>query len=239
MSSIQIQPVWALKSMNGLINLYDHQIIRSMFRILIFILLTGPQVFAQYEDYGSYETFSDLDKYQRDYGLIFTPSLIYTTIEESNQVGTNTVSDRSRGLLFYDIRLGYVFRGGFYFGLLYAGETQEVNSSAPTTSRESLGISFGYLRHGWSLSGTFFPYSKQTLTNTTDVSQYSEGLGFQVDAAYYFRIGNYFSVGPQLVFKSINYGQAESATTSVNANASSTHSVFTPMLSMIINLYRG
>ncbi len=209
--------------------------------IVVLILFFSFPAFSQYEDYQSYETFSDLDKYERDYGLIFTPGLMYSNVDENNQVAVAPVNNRTRGLLFYDARLGYVFRSGFFFGILYAGETQDINSGGTKTSRESVGMSLGYIKWGWAFTGTFFPYSKQEILipGNTDVATYSEGLGFQVDAAYYFRLGRYFSVGPQFVYKSLRYGKAESATTSVNANASSQHSVFTPMISMIINLYRG
>ncbi len=208
-------------------------------RIFLFIILFAHSaVQAQYEDYKSYETFSDLDKWQRDYGLVFSPSLFYNRIDENNQVTGGGVADRTRSFLFYDIQLGYIFRNGFYFGVLYTGETQDIDGSAPLTSRTSLGASFGYVKYGWALKGTFFPYSKQALENVAE-SDYTEGLGFQVDATYYFRLGRFLSIGPQLVYKSFRYGKAESASTNVTADASSQHDVFTPMISFLINIYRG
>lgn len=212
-----------------------------MIRTLVIVLLISTSGWAQYEDYQSYETFSELDRYQRDYGLIFVPSLMYMNIQESNEVTGGTANDRGRGVFLYDVRLGYIFRGGFYFGILYAGESQDIENSAtslPTTNRESVGMSFGYIYKGWSFVGTVYPYSKQSLENA-DALTYSEGFGYQLDAAYYFRMGRYFSIGPQLVFKSIDYGKAENAVTNVNTDASASHTVFTPMISMIINLYRG
>ncbi len=206
--------------------------------IFIFVLLCSSLSFGQYEDYKSYETFSDLDKWQRDYGLVLVPSLFYNRIEENNEVTSGGVSDRTRSLLFYDIQLGYIFRNGFYFGVLYTGESQDIDDSSPLTNRESLGASIGYIKYGWAFKGTLFPYSKQALENVT-VSDYTEGWGYQLDAAYYFRLGRFFSIGPQLVFKSFQYGKAESAATSVTTDANSQHDVFTPMLSILINLYRG
>lgn len=210
-----------------------------MLKIIIAVLLTSTAAFSQYEEYESYQTFSDIDKYQRDYGLVVIPSLMYSSVDESNEVTGASVNDRARDLFFYDFKIGYIFRGGFYFGLLYAGESVDINSNSPKTTRESLGASIGYIRHGWSLAATLFPYSKQDLDGTADVAKYSEGLGFQLDAGYFFRLSPYFSLGPQLTYKSIQYSDAESATTSVTADANSTHSVFTPMLTLMINLYRG
>lgn len=210
-----------------------------MFRVLIFLILVPISAFGQYEDYESYDTFEDLDKYQRDYGLIFSPSIIATYVDEQNQVNGGTVSDRERNLLFYDLRFGYIFRGGFYFGMLYSGETVDINDGVPKNSRTSFGMSIGYIRKGLSLGAHYFPYSKQTLDGTTDVEEYSEGMGFQLDVAYYFRLGRFVSIGPQLVYKSISYGEGESATTNVDADASSQHTVVTPMFTILINLYRG
>ncbi len=210
-----------------------------MSKILLLIFLVSVHAHAQYEEYESYETFTELDKFQRDYGLILSPSFMYSSIEENNQVSGATPTDRTRSLLFYDLRLGYIFRGGFYFGILYSGETENINDSAPETTRESVGLSFGYTRKGWSVTGTFIPYSKQSLQNTLDYSAYTEGMGYQIDGAYYFRLGRFFSIGPQLVFKSLKYGKGENVSTSVNQDATSQHDVLTPMLSMVINLYRG
>jgi hypothetical protein len=87
--------------------------------------------------------------------------------------------------------------------------------------------------------GTFFPYSKQELENTADISRYSEGLGFQLEAGYFFRLNRHFSIGPQFVYKNIQYGEGVDALTSVSGDASSSHTIFTPMVSLLINLYRG
>jgi hypothetical protein len=206
--------------------------------LLATFLWIPTMVSAQYEDYKSYETFSELDKWERDYGLIFSPTLFYNRINEDNEISAGTAGDLSRSLLFYDFQLGYIFRSGFYFGVLYTGETQDINGSAPLTTRSSLGASFGYIRRGWSFKATLFPYSQQALENQA-VSDYTEGLGYQVDVGYYFRLGRFVSLGPQLVYKSFRYGKAENATTNVTTDASSQHDVFTPMISFLFNLYRG
>jgi hypothetical protein len=210
---------------------------------LIFVLCLISSVSrAQYEDYDSYETFSELDRFERDFGLMMTPSFMYLDVNEDNDVTNVTVNDRIRGLLFYDIRLGYGFHSGFYFGILYSGETQNVENSATSSlqnSRESIGLTVGYIKRGWALTASFLPYSKKTAsTEVTDIAVYSEGMGFQLDAAYYFRLGRFVSVGPQLTFRSIQYRKGEQAANQVNSDANSQHTIFTPMISMIFNLYR-
>ena len=212
-----------------------------MLKILLSALFFASTALGQsaYEEYESYQTFTDIDKYQRDYGLVFLPAMMYTSVDENNSLDNGgSINSRGRDLFFYDVKLGYIFRGGFYFGLQYSGDAVDINGSQPKNTRESVGISFGYNRAGVALTGTFFPYSKQTLEGA-DAAQYSDGMGFQLDAAYYFRLGNYFSFGPQLTYKSIQYTEAESASTNVNFDANSTHGIFTPMLAIMINLYRG
>jgi len=212
-----------------------------MRQLLSFLILFSLPAFshAQYEEYESYQTFSDLDKYQRDYGLVLLPGAVYYSIQEANSVSGATVSDRKRNVLFYDVRMYYIFRGGFTFGLLYGGESQDINGGAPKTERSNIGLTFGYIKWGWTVLSTYLPYSIQTLSGTADVSEYSKGSGFQLDFAYHFRLGNHFSIGPQITYKNIQYKEAESATTSIDTTSSSTHSVVVPMISIMINLFRG
>ena len=195
--------------------------------------------YGQYEEYESYQTFSDLDQYQRDFGLVLLPSAIYYSVNESNSVTGSTVNDRKRDVSLYDLRMYYIFRGGFTFGLLYGVESQDINGGGPKTDRTNIGLTFGYIKWGWTALASYLPYSVQTLSGTADISEYSKGSGVQLDMAYHFRLGRYFSIGPQITFKSINYKEGESVATGSDATASSTHTVLTPMISMMFNLFKG
>lgn len=207
--------------------------------ILTIVLLFSLPLHAQYDEYESYQTFSDLDKYQRDFGLVVLPAGVYYLIDENNEVPGAGVTDRQREVMLFDVRMAYIFRGGFTFGLLYSGESQDINRGGPKTQRNSIGLTFGYIKWGWTFMGSYLPYSVQTLSGTTDVSEYSKGSGFQLDFAYHFRLGRFFSIGPQLTYKNIIYKEAESAATSVDADSNSKHSVLVPMVSVMINLFRG
>ncbi|MCJ8275294.1 MAG: hypothetical protein MJK18_00495 [Bdellovibrionales bacterium] len=207
--------------------------------LIIFATLFSVNSWAQYEDYESYQTFSDLDEYQRDYGLVFMPAATFFQVDENNSVSGQNVNNRKREIFLYDLKLYYIFRGGFTFGLLYGNERQVVNSNAPKTERTNIGLTFGYVRWGWTALATYLPYSIQTLEGTADISEYSKGTGVQVDLAYHLRLSRWFSVGPMMSYRYINYDQAENATTSVNANASSTHSEFIPFISLMFNIHRG
>jgi hypothetical protein len=223
---------------NGLIIYFKKINNETMFSKITFILLVCSSAIAQYEDYESYQTFSDLDQNQRDYGLTLLSSFIYTDISESNSVTGQTFSDRKRNLLIYDFKMGYIFRGGFYFGLLYSGDTQDIDTTSPKTNRESLGLTFGIVRRGFSFMGSYMPYSRQSISGALDVTEYSKGSGFQLDFSYYFRLGRFLSIGPQLAYKSYQYNEAEDLT-NFDSTANSKHRVLTPMLSLLINLYRG
>ncbi|MCB0378841.1 MAG: hypothetical protein KDD33_10135 [Bdellovibrionales bacterium] len=208
-------------------------------RLFLMILLFCQVAGAQYEKYEAYQTFSDLERYERDYGLAFLVSGVSYLIDEKNQVSGTSVNDRSRLVTLMDLKLSYIFRGGFYFGILFGSESQNINRGGPKTSRESLGFSFGYVRYGWTFLGSWLAHSVQKVEGATDVSEYAKGSGFQLDLAYHWRLNSYFSLGPQLSYKSITYREAESATGAVDADADSTHNILVPMVSLIINLYRG
>ena len=207
--------------------------------ILISTFLGFDQASAQYEDYSSYQSFTDLDEAQTDYGLYFSPSLMYLAVDEDNEINNFNATDRSRGVLAYDLKLGYIFRDGFSFGILFSADNVTVNGGNPENDRESVGLNFGYMTGGFAISATYFLTSTQNLTGAGDVSQYSEGTGYQVDVGYFYRLNSFFSLGPQIVYKSFTYTEGESATTRLKADASSTHTFFTPMFAMFFNLYRG
>jgi hypothetical protein len=209
-------------------------------KLIILSLLFVPHLaWSQYEDYASYDSFTELDNRQKDWGLVFLPSFIYTSTSEANETTGATAIDYERTTLSYDVRIGYIFKSGFYFGCLYAGENSDVDNSLPETSRTSFGFSFGYIKWGFQAAATFYPYSRQEITSAPNIVQsYSKGTGFQVDVGYLYRLNDTFSVGPQLVYKSINYGEAISTTNAVT-DANSAHNIFTPMLAVMINLYRG
>ncbi len=64
-------------------------------------------------------------------------------------------------------------------------------------------------------------------------------MGVQLDAGYFFRVSPYISIGPQFVYKNLRYGKATNAVTNVSSDSSSSHTIFTPMVSLLFNLYRG
>ena len=190
---------------------------------------------AQYEDYEGYQNFGLDESRYTEYGFAFTPSLIYLDITEDNQYTGGTATDRSRTVGLYDLRLGYFFRRGFYFGMAYSLENQKINQSGVETDRTSIGMTLGYKKRGWTLFATYFLHSAQTLENTSDnITDYSKGSGFQFDFSYHFKVSPFFSLGPMVTYKSFQYKEAQNSSNSTT-DASSTHSALTPMLSLMFH----
>lgn len=173
-------------------------------------------------------------------GVLFAPALTYLTISETNSVSSlPTASNHNRNLSFYDIKLGHVFEGGFYFGVAYAIESQDIDNGGPKTNRDSFGISAGYKYEGFLGIAHYYLTSKQKVTSTTDpVGDYSDGSGFQIDLSYHWFITDYFGIGPMLSYKSFSYKKAEAITTGTDYSSSANHSLFLPMVNMIFYLYK-
>ena len=191
---------------------------------------------AQYQEYDDYQSFGLDESRYTGYGFAFTPSLIYLDINEDNQYTGGTATDRTRTVSLYDLRLGYFFRKGFYFGMAYAIENQKINQNGVKTDRTSIGMTLGFKKKGWTLFAAYYLHSAQTLENAGDfITDYSKGSGFQFDFAYHFKVTHFFSLGPMVTYKSFQYKEAQNITNSTTT-ANSTHSTLTPMLSLMFHL---
>lgn len=211
---------------------------------ILFILLTlfaTDQAHAR--DYGDYHS----DPYEREsdhssskgrhWGYLFMPSFTYVDINEENSVTGGTPNNYRRGLTLMDFKLGHTFRGGFYFGLMYSNEFHGVSDLDLVNSRESFGVSLGFIKSGWSLLGTYFFQSRQQIEPDTEpYVEYDDGMGFQIEVGYHFSLNKYIHVGPTLVYKNFQYGEAEDSA-GTDAEADSNHSLVTPMLSFIFVLH--
>lgn len=120
--------------------------------------------------------------------------------------------------------LGSIFADQFIVGFTYNAynlTTQRPaveggdSSERETTQRSEYGPTLGYTRNGWRLLLTsFLSGSKQvdrknvdsTGTTTGDVTFKNTRLsGYQISLGYTFALGNYFEIGPSLVYKTLTY----------------------------------
>ena len=204
---------------------------------LLFVLLSFFNT-AEAKDYDDYHKDHSTTTTNNHWGYLLMPSMTYIDINEDNEVPAGaTADDYRRGVTLLDVKLGHTFRGGFYLGVMYANESHGISDADLVNSRESFGVSIGFLKSGWSLIGTYFFHSRQLIEPDTEpYVEYDAGSGFQVELGYHFRVNRYFHVGPTVAYKSFMYAEAEDAT-GTDADADSIHTMITPMLSMVFVLH--
>jgi len=156
--------------------------------------------------------------------IVFSPGLFYHASEETN-LGTDSESTET----FYDIKLGVTLSNNIYLGAIYASDTNDVGSTEFT--RTSYGASIGYMQPmGWYLMGHYFISSEYERGTTTT---YQDGSGFQFDVGYMFDLGSGFFVGPQLTYKTFEYGEAESGGNTVEISDTD-GTDFLPMINLAV-----
>lgn len=156
--------------------------------------------------------------------IVFSPGLFYHASEE-----TNTGTDSERTQTFYDIKLGVTLSNNIYLGAIYASDTEDVGSG--DIARTSYGATVGYMQpSGWYLLGHYFISSEVEFSGG---GEYGDGSGFQFDVGYMFQFGNSFYVGPQLSYKTFEYGEATAggATTDIDDTDATD---FLPMVNLAV-----
>ena len=210
---------------------------------LLFVLLSFFNT-AEARDYGDYHNDHDNDSSSSrtadHWGYLLMPSFTYIDVDEDNEVpgGATAANDYRRGVTLFDAKLGHTFRGGFYVGVMYANELHGISDIDLANTRESFGVSAGFLKGGWSVIATYFFHSRQLIEPDTEpYVEYDDGQGFQIELGYHFQVNSFLHIGPTIAYKNFTYAEAEDAT-GVDADADSNHTMLTPMLSMIFVLHK-
>lgn len=120
-------------------------------------------------------------------GVLFDFGLYYG---QSAAVSSPVVGNEwDQTITLYDIKIGYVTTGGFYFGGEYAGrnETTPGGTTNGGTSAAGLGYFFG---NGFGLRG-FYRWNETW-------GAYKSGSGYQIDFGYMTSVSSNFYLGIQL-----------------------------------------
>jgi hypothetical protein len=117
-----------------------------------------------------------------------------------------------------DVKLGYVLPMGLYLGGMYAS-TSEKNGTV-TDKGSSIGPTIGY----FSMMGfyTLFTYYIIGQMDSTPPNKFTGGKGPQVDVGWVFPISAYFSIGPQITWRSLEYNKFETAGVSLDSDYKAT-----------------
>lgn len=135
-------------------------------------------------------------------GFNFAPALFYSKSESKDNV-SGTKSEQN--VLILSLRVGVTMSGGFYLGGLYEMETTDSGSTDLTD--KNLGVSAGFTSDG---SFIVFHYIFNSIDEISATSEYS-GSGYGLDFGHQFKISNSFSIGPQFIYRAINYNKLKTS----------------------------
>lgn len=144
--------------------------------------------------------------------VYISPSLFLR--QQSTSSGSGTTSTTEERL--FNFKLGYQFSSGFMFGASIHNEQVNANSNM-----SAKGVSLGYASKGYYL---MFSYMLES-TN----GNYTEGKGYVLDLGYLFGMGSTFSLGPEIFYRSFEYGKLS------GASVTYTTSLLTPAILASLN----
>lgn len=152
--------------------------------------------------------------------FVLNPNVTYTSDKTEGDAGDGESSRFS-----LDLRAGFVGSSGLFLGGTYgyealdfgAGDDAKFSSIAPTV---------GYF------GGNFLAMLSYHFIAETDFGpgKYTEGAGPQVDVGYVLPVNSNFAIGPQLRWRSIEYGKVEAG--GGEMEASITRTSLEPMVNL-------
>jgi hypothetical protein len=146
--------------------------------------------------------------------IVVSPGISYTSdkvdvTQPASISGASYETQETR----VDMRLGYILPMGLYLGANYAHVGQTIGNDS--SSGYLAGPSIGYFSHG---TGFYGLLTYHVMGEMGDSTKFTGAQGPQVDVGWIFPITSVFSIGPQLTWRSIEFGNIESGGTSVNTD---------------------
>ena len=139
--------------------------------------------------------------------IAFSPSFSYFK-QEDESAG---VAAGELEITTYDFKLGYVHSSGLFLGGMY--QTSKYNDDKAFAVGPTLGF-----KH-YSGFYALFTYFLMAEYEVAGGGTFTDGMGPQIDVGWMFPLTYMFYIGPQISYRSLNYGKAEAAGgTSVDAD---------------------
>ncbi|RME14411.1 MAG: hypothetical protein D6797_08890 [Bdellovibrio sp.] len=140
--------------------------------------------------------------------FIFNPGFFF-------RVDTRRLSSMSTTKILYgDLNFGYQYASGWYIGMLYSTENEQVVSeNFPSTGidtkynylRSSLGLSGGYIYGSYYARFHVLTLARWDIDENTHKAVYLGGWGGQIDLGLNFELFPNFLLGPKITYKYIIY----------------------------------
>lgn len=141
--------------------------------------------------------------------IVVSPGVSY--ISDKRDETTPGVSSSESQETLIDARLGYILPMGLYLGGMYSS----TNSNGTDNSGNMMGPTVGYFS---STTGFYSLLTYHISGEFGDTTKYTGAQGPQVDVGWIFPVTRYFSIGPQLTWRSIEYSKRETAGVSVDTD---------------------
>jgi hypothetical protein len=158
--------------------------------------------------------------------LVISPGVGY--ISQSTEESTPNTTNTSSTSTMLDFRLGYVLPMGLYVGGTYSHMNQEF--CAGNTCTDSSGFLLGPTVGYFSMMGFYTLLTYHIMGESGDGPTNTGGRGPQVDVGWVFPITAYFSLGPQLTWRNVEYEQQEN--NGVTVDTDENNSFIAPYISL-------
>lgn len=112
-----------------------------------------------------------------------------------------TIGDAETTTAIYDLKIGYIFPNGIYFGGISHTKNFDVNST--NEKRSASGATLGYHNAGWFGDFSYFLNAQREV----GAIEFKDGTGYGLDVGYHSLISTNFFVGLQLSYKSFSYAK--------------------------------
>lgn len=148
--------------------------------------------------------------------FVIAPGLNYSTSSVEQNGGESESNSTT-----IDLKVGYILPMGLYVGGMYSLiDSESCNGGCTDTGGNLVGPSVGY----FSMMGfyTLLTYHIMGERNQGASSKYTGAQGPQVDLGWVFPLSSYFSIGPQISWRSIEFDKFESNGTSTDTDLKAT-----------------
>ena len=150
--------------------------------------------------------------------VIFSPGIGYysTETETTDPAPSSSSSTENR----IDLRFGYVLPMGLYVGGMYSMVDSETCSGSTCSDNSGFlaGPTIGYN----SYTGFYALMTYHIMGEQGDGTKFTGGTGPQVDLGWVFPLSAYFSIGPQITYRSIEFAERESNGVTVDTDRTAT-----------------
>ena len=141
--------------------------------------------------------------------IVVSPGVSY--MSDKTDRTTPTVESGESQQTLVDARLGYILPMGLYLGGMYS----HIGSDNANSNGNMMGPTVGYFS---STTGFYTLLTYHISGEFGDTVKYTGAQGPQVDVGWIFPVTRYFSIGPQLTWRSIEYSKIESGAVSVDTD---------------------